>query len=350
MQKLLDTGKQMGHIVSMPRCARLDAPGVLHHVIGRGIEKGKIFLTHHDRNDFLSRLATLAQEGSLSIYAWSLLSNHFHLLCKTEKNSLPSSMRRLLTGYVVNFNRRHVRYGHLFQNRYKSIVCQEDAYLQELVRYIHLNPLRAGIVPSMDELNRFPWSGHSALVGTIRRDWQDTAYVLSYFGQGAKARKNYLQFMEEGISLGKRTELVGGGLIRSSGGWSSVLALRRRGGKQAGDERILGDGEFVQSVLSEMDEFGKQNLRVNARDLDLPTLAERACIAHKVSLQEVRSGSRRHNAVVTRQELSKVAVMLFGYSGAEVARYLGVTTSCVTRAVSSGGVSAKVRGRYLEDG
>jgi len=339
----------MWHIVSMPRSARLDAPGVLHHVIGRGIEKGKIFLTVQDRKDFLSRLATLAQEGSLSVYAWSLLSNHFHLLCKTKERPLASSMRRLLTGYAVNFNRRHGRHGHLFQNRYRSIVCQEDAYLQELVRYIHLNPVRAGLALSMDELNRFPWSGHSALMGTIQRSWQDTAYVLSCFGQGAKARKSYLQFMEEGISLGKRPELVGGGLIRSAGGWSSVLALRRRGSKPAGDERILGDGEFVQSVLSEMDELGKQNLRVNPRPFDLPTLAERACKAHQVSLQEVRSGSRRQDAVATRQELSLVAVMLFGYSGAEVARYLGVTTSCVTRAVSSGGIAAKVREKYLEE-
>jgi len=110
----------------MPRSARLDAPGVLHHVIGRGMEGRKIFLNHQDQNDFLSRLATLAQERSLSIYAWSLLPNHFHLLCKTQNAPLASNMRRLLTGYVVNFNRRHGRHGHLFQNRYRSIVCQED--------------------------------------------------------------------------------------------------------------------------------------------------------------------------------------------------------------------------------
>ena len=91
----------------MPRSARLDAPGVLHHVMGRGIEKRPIFLTDEDRNDFLSRLGLLAEEGYLKVYAWSLLPNHFHLLCKTGKVPLARSMRRLLTGYVVKFNKRH---------------------------------------------------------------------------------------------------------------------------------------------------------------------------------------------------------------------------------------------------
>ncbi len=99
----------------MPRLARLDAPGVLHHVMGRGIEKRPIFLTDEDRNDFLSRLGHLAEEGWFKVYAWALLPNHFHLLCKTGKQPLARSMRRLLTGYVVKFNKRHNRNGHLFQ-------------------------------------------------------------------------------------------------------------------------------------------------------------------------------------------------------------------------------------------
>ena len=127
----------------MPRLARLDAPGVLHHVMGRGIERKDIFLNNKDRNDFISRLSLLVEEGAIEVYAWALIPNHFHLLIKTKNRPLSSSMSKLLTGYVVNFNRRHKRYGHLFQNRYKSIVCQEDTYSRELVRYIHLNILRA---------------------------------------------------------------------------------------------------------------------------------------------------------------------------------------------------------------
>ncbi|MFP3871004.1 MAG: transposase [Syntrophobacteria bacterium] len=117
----------------MPRSSRLDAPGVLHHVMGRGIQRRKIFIDRQDRQDFVTRLAALAEDSSMDIYAWALLPNHFHLLCKTKKRPLSSSMRKLMTGYAVNFNRRHTRHGHLFQNRYKSILCQEDAYLLELV-------------------------------------------------------------------------------------------------------------------------------------------------------------------------------------------------------------------------
>jgi REP element-mobilizing transposase RayT len=142
--------------------------------MGRGIERKEIFIDKKDREDFLTRLAALSDDDSMDIYAFALLPNHFHLLCKTQKRPLSSSMRKLLTGYVVRFNRRHKRHGHLFQNRYKSIVCQEDAYLLELVRYIHLNLLRAGVVKTMRVLNKSAWSGHSALVGHIDRKWQET--------------------------------------------------------------------------------------------------------------------------------------------------------------------------------
>ena len=121
----------------MPRQARLDAPGTLHHVIGRGIEGTKIFRGPEDREDFLTRLGDLCAEGAWRVYAWALLDNHFHLLVRSGERGLAQSMRRLLTGYVVNFNRRHRRYGHLFQNRYKSIVCEAERYLLEVTRYIH---------------------------------------------------------------------------------------------------------------------------------------------------------------------------------------------------------------------
>ena len=194
----------------MPRLARLDAPGVLHHVMGRGIERRKIFINKKDRNDFISRLAELAEGNAMDIYAWALLPNHFHILCKTKMRPLSASMRRVLTGYVVNFNKRHNRHGHLFQNRYKSIVCEEDVYLMELVRYIHLNLIRAGMVKSIKELNRSPWSGHSALIGYAKRDWQDTGYVLSVFGNGGSGKSRYMEYVKNGIDAGRRRELVCG--------------------------------------------------------------------------------------------------------------------------------------------
>jgi hypothetical protein len=189
-------------------------------------------------------------------------------------------------------------------------------------------------VKDIGELNNSLGSGHSALVGKVKRAWQDTGYVLSYFGKGIKGRRNYLKFVEQGIPLGRRPEMVGGGLIRSLGGWSAVLGLRARSDRQQSDQRILGDGEFVQAVWEEMDERGKDNLRVNRQKVGLGDLAERVCGVHGVSVNELRAGSRRRGVVRARQDFSQAAGKLLGYAGAEVGRYLGVTSSCVTRVAS----------------
>lgn len=124
-------------------------------------------------------------------------------------------MRRLLTGYAQHFNRRHKRHGQLFQNRYKSILCQEDPYLLELVRYIHLNPLRAKVVKDLKELKSYRYGGHSVLMGQVKHDWQDGDYVLGLFGKTVvAARKAYAVFIAKGVVLGRQPELVGGGLVR----------------------------------------------------------------------------------------------------------------------------------------
>ena len=133
----------------MPRQARLDAPGTLHHVIVRGIEKRKIITDDRDRKNFVSRMGTIASETETLIYAWALMYNHAHILLRSGPSGLSQYMRRLLSGYAISYNRRHRRHGHLFQNRYKSIVCEEDPYFKELVRYIHLNPIRAKSVASL---------------------------------------------------------------------------------------------------------------------------------------------------------------------------------------------------------
>ena len=320
----------------MPRLARLDAPGVLHHVMGRGIEKKDIFYNNKDRDDFINRLSVLAEEDAFEVYAWALMPNHFHLLLKTKKRPLSSSMKKILTGYVVNFNRRHKRYGHLFQNRYKSIICQEDTYLLELVRYIHLNLLRAGIVKDMSGLNRSPWSGHAVLLGNKKREWQNTEYVLSCFGTKKERIKNYYKYIKDGIAAGSRPELVGGGLIRSMGGWSEVLASRSKKEKQAFDSRVLGDSEFVQEIKTDLDDLIKKNMRVSGQRISINELCNRVCRREGVSLGELTSGSRRSKLIEARRIVSWISVHELGYSGAEVKRHLGVTNFCVTRYIASG--------------
>ncbi len=255
----------------MPRGARLDAPGTLHHVMLRGIERGNIVYDDEDREDFLTRMGDQARATGSSVYAWALMDNHAHLLLRSGEDGLPVFMRRFLTGYAVACNRRHGRCGHLFQNRYKSIVCQEDAYFKELVRYIHLNPLRAGIVVSMSELDRYDWCGHSTVMGKKHRGWQDVACVLEWFGKNKnKAREAYREFVEKGIAQGRRPELVGGGLIRSVGGWSEVKALRKGGAEEIGDERVLGSGGFVEALLEKALERIKRQLPLNQREAMAP--------------------------------------------------------------------------------
>ncbi len=315
----------------MPRQPRLDVPGALHHVMGRGIERTNIFRTDRDRDDFLDRLADLCVDGSLIVYAWCLMLNHFHVLVRTGGQPISKSMKKLLTGYVVNFNLRHKRTGHLFQNRYKSIICEDDPYLLELTRYIHLNPVRAGMVDNVEELDIHRWAGHSAIMGRVERKWQDIDTVLGYFGRGWKAVEKYEQFVREGILQGRRPELVGGGLIRSLGGWSQVLSLKRKGVKVASDERILGREKFIERLLSEAEEREKETLRLSRRVPSLATLTERIVKGEGIEESELRSGMRKKRVVRGRRMFCQLAVREMGYPGAEVARFLGVTTFSVNR-------------------
>ncbi|ABL66206.1 protein of unknown function DUF1568 [Chlorobium phaeobacteroides DSM 266] len=151
----------------MPRGARLDTPGTLHHVMVRGIEQGSIVRDDSDRVEFLRRMGLLAKTSGTSIYAFALMTNHAHILLKSGSIGLSLYMRRLLSGYAQYFNRRHKRVGHLFQNRYKSVICEEEAYFDKLVAYIHLNPLQAGLVASLRELALYPWSGHAAIMKKV---------------------------------------------------------------------------------------------------------------------------------------------------------------------------------------
>src|SRR5574341_793418 len=236
----------------MPRQARLDAPGTLHHVMVRGIERRGIVSDAADREEFVARLGGAARDTDTAIYAWALLPNHAHLLLWSGPAGLPKFMLRLLTGYAVRYNHRHHRHGHLFQNRYKSIVCDADAYFREVLRYIHLNPLRAKLVEDLRQLDRYPWCGHAVLMGKVTREWQDRRYALSWFGASERgAVRAYREYVVQGVARGRRAELVGGGLIRSLGGWSQVRSLRASGLRVRADPRILGSGAFVDRLVAE---------------------------------------------------------------------------------------------------
>ena len=322
----------------MPRLARLDAPGVIHHVIIRGIERREIFRDNKDRNDMVDRLAVLLPATNTSCYAWAFLSNHAHFLFRSGNQGLSTLMRRLLTGYAIRFNRRHKRHGQLFQNRYKSIICQEDIYLKELVRYIHLNLLRAKIVSDMRGLNRYKYSGHSVLMGKGNCDWQETKYVLSYFGKSIlKARENYYSYMKKGVDQGRRPELVGGGLIRSLGGWSEVRKLRLKGQDRIkGDERILGDGEFVMNMLSEADEQMDRRYELKSRGYTIERLEQRVLDLYRIEKEDLYSKSRQKVRAEARSVFCYWGVRELGLEGTRMAKRLNMSQPGVAYAVRKG--------------
>lgn len=295
----------------MLRTARLDIPDVLHHVIVRGIERSPIFIDDHDRLHFVSRLSKLLLETGTACLAWALLDNHFHLLVQPQSTKLATFMRRLLTGHAITFNLRHKRSGHLFQNRYKSIVCDGDPYLLELVRYIHLNPLRAGIVADMAQLDCYQWCGHAVIMGNNELQGQHCDTILLRFcSDTVAARQAYRLFVADGITQGSRDDLVGCGLRRNlpvdDADDSEVLH----------DARILGNGSFAESLLR-ASHGDRPVQRVLLADL-ANTIAELSGI----SVESLRQRLRTKNVSTARSLFCYCAFLRSGYSGADVAAFL----------------------------
>jgi REP element-mobilizing transposase RayT len=322
----------------------------------RGIERRDIFNTDEDREDLLCRLATLVPATGTCVYAWSLLKNHFHLLLRSGEAGLSAFMRRLQTGYAVSFNRRHRRAGHLFQNRYKSVLVEEEPYFLELVRYIHLNPVRAGVIKSLRGLDAYPWSGHAAILGNRgnrgnqEAPWQDVDFVLVQFGsRRARARQAYRRYVADGIRQGRRPELSGGGLARSVGGREKLEELRRGRERWASDERILGSSEFVLGIEEEQEKGrgeGPGRIRVAPEDREkfLERLQSRIGRIFKVAPAELRGGSRRRVAVVARAALGWVAVRVCGLPTSDVARASGVSPVSILRSQERGREALDKRG------
>lgn len=321
----------------MPRQSRIDTAGALHHIMIRGIERKDIFKDNKDRDNFIERLGSIVKETHTSCFAWALLSNHVHLLLRTGSYPISTVMRRLLTGYAVSFNRRYKRHGQLFQNRYKSILCQEDPYLLELVRYIHLNPLRANIVDNYTRLGRYKYCGHSYILGNNRNDWQDADYVLGFFSKKRKiAQRRYREHVLKGIEKGHQPELVGGGLIRSLGGWAAARKAAKGGERFKGDERILGDSQFILDTLKEADESFERKYELKARGYDLDALAKRVEEIFDMEKGEIYSPGKYKRLIKPRSVFCYWAVRELGVTATTLAGKLGITQSGVSRSVLRG--------------
>jgi REP element-mobilizing transposase RayT len=306
-------------------------------VRGRGIERRKIFLNDFDRQDFLNRLAIACADGNATIYAWCLMSNHFHLSIRTGSQPLATTMRRLLSGYANSFNSRHNRDGHLFQNRYKSTVIDEERYFLALLRYIHLNPLRARIVEDIKMLAEYPWTGHRVLLGKQKFEVQDTDAVLGRFGATAGAARSALvRFMGEAEERAERKLFKGGGLIRSAGG---IDALKEMAGKEkwASDERILGSGAFVEAVLKQAEDTFPMSLLPEKERYEKFAKAMAHVSTHSgFTMAELTGGGRNRELVKVRQVLSYIGVKELGLSAASLGRIFGVSRVSVLNGVETG--------------
>lgn len=334
----------------MPRLSRLDSPGLLHHVIIRGIERRKIFNDNKDRENFIDRMAILLPDTKTSCYAWAFMSNHAHFLIRSGPSGISTLMRRMLTGYAVSFNRRHSRHGQLFQNRYKSIICEEDAYFMELVRYIHLNPLRAKIVTDMASLDRYRYCGHQVLMGKAEKSWQDVAYVLNWFGnKKGDARKKYSAYVEKGIAHGRRPELMGGGLIRSAGGWEELKKMRLKGQDRIkSDQRILGGSNFVQDVISGSKENFSRKYRMKCAGFDFDKVLEKVASLLNLEKDYIVAKGRQKDRVSARDLVCYWCVSELSSPQSDLAKRFDITPSAVGYAVARGEKLAAESGYSLE--
>jgi hypothetical protein len=216
-------------------------------------------------------------------------------------------------------------------------VVDEESYFLELVRYLHLNPLRAGVVPNMRALADYPYCGHGSLLGKCDIPWQDTNAVLRRFArQVSRARALYRAFVADGVPLGRRPELMGGGLIRSAGGWSAVTILRRGREGYASDERVLGGSEFVESVREEIERAEVSRLRGRYRIITATDLIARVAAAERISLERLLGSGRARTLSRVRQGIAYLWIEELGRSGRTLARDLHLRPESIYYAARQG--------------
>ncbi len=299
--------------------------------MARGIERRSIFITEHDRLDFLARLDRLVEAGALRVFAFALMPNHFHLLARTGSPPISRAMSSLLTGYAVSFNHRHTRIGHLFQNRFKSVLCEEAGYFRELVRYIHLNPVRAGIVAGIDELDHHQTTGHAAILGNRPARFLDTDHVLSAFGPDRDAaRRAYRAFVVEGMGAKAMRETARHGRV-----WREIARLAERTRREKAQERILGNGSFLDSVRAATLEATVPPPVYKERP-SLESLMDTVAAATGASRAALAAARKLKACSTAREGLAYLWIDRFAGGAAEIAAALSISEASVYRAAARG--------------
>ena len=289
----------------MARQPRIEYPGAFYHVITRGNQRQKTFRDDHDRWKYLEILAHLKEVNLFRLHAYVLMDNHVHLLLETGEHPLSRIMQRLGSGYTQYFNRRHKFVGHLFQGRYKAILCDKDSYLLELSRYLHLNPVRAKVVKDPGE---YQWSSYGAYVQEKQcAPWMETAEVLQQLsGKGSEARKLYRKYVLEGLWGGHKEEDY-----------------------ELVDGRFLGEREFVEEIRARTEIAGEVRIRIKPE-----VFLRSACANLGKKRGEVIGAGKERGRVRARGAICYVARRRTDLSVKLLAESLGVDATCVSRSAS----------------
>lgn len=321
----------------MPRTGRLHLDHGYYHVMGRGLERRWIFRVKEDKEDFLERLGAGLDQTASRCLAWSLMSNHYHLLIQVGNQPLSRLMSKLLSGYATQYNRRHRRVGYVFQNRYKSILIDADQYLLELIRYIHLNPIRAKVIRTLSELDRYRWTGHAGILGNQVREWQNTKDVLALFAtRTTAARQHYRQFIDLGIHTQSGLDLSGGGLIRSYGGWETSQSMRKEHEMRIGDERILGESDFVENALKQDELQLKKKDRLKQKGWNLSKLTKKVCEYFSISEKDLVKKGRSNDLSIGKDVLCYFAIYDLSISSTELMKRLNVSQPAISKSTRRG--------------
>jgi putative transposase len=314
----------------MPRKARINNPGLTHHIMARTFND-VLFGDNADRTFYLSCLSRRIKETGFLCYAWVLMDTHVHLLIRTTELPLWQLMKPLNTDYARYYNRKYHRRGPLFSDRYKSIATQDQYYLEQLIRYIHLNPIRARICKTVNQLDRYPWSGHRMIMINDNGGFQEISQVLKRFGKTTGyARKKYREFIEEGI------------ITTIEKDWLSNLRANNNG-KQSKDTSgywVIGDAEFQKSVLKKdaqnrvtLAQYLKQGISLN--DV-LKVTAEETGIDVRLIL---------HHSKRTPQAKARMIFCFrareLGFPTLETGNFLGIQQAAVSHAAHQGAALAK---------
>ena len=292
----------------MARKPRIEFEGAFYHVITRGNQRQRVFKDRDDYEKYLKILGNYKIQYDYILYAYVLMSNHVHLLIETKEKPLSKILQGINQSYTIYFNKRYGMVGHLFQGRYKAILCEKDAYLLSLVKYIHLNRVRARVVKSLGE---YPWSSHRCYVKRVRNEGiVDTEQVLKMFSEDrGRARRLYWDFMGEREGIKKEDV------------YSTV------------SQRALGGEEFVKEVLMKMgraEVWGKKRHEYTL--LEIEGAVERIS---GVTLRQLREKSKEVGIVSGRKVMSLVA-REYGYKGREIAEYLRRDPAVITRYLKEG--------------